>query len=319
MNTLELSFRTFFSDLIFHPEHAHPEDQKKCLIISIALGIFSVGIIPLVVGLGWVVRKVVSWITEKSPAEEKTNNVFHSKIGTGAIDKQDNIATSAIERKGFQNSSGNCFFAAALQCLASVRQYLPEDSSKFNNKEVAEQTLALLDKILSGIEGTDAELNELIKKLGVRWGDAREAIIYLVKCLGLTGNSIWIHDDFNILFKAEGESRYTYKCPLVDKSNQKKLDFFMLHRTDLSKNLANRVAMDVPQLIQVPIADQPNTYDLYELVATAQSLCGHAVAYTKEQDQWLECNDYVISHSNDNAIENIKKHSLVLVYRRKDV
>jgi len=322
MDPQELSFRNFFSDLIFFPEHARPKDQNKCLIISIALGIFSLGIIPLFVGIGWVVRKVVLLVTEKSPLQEKTDNVFRN-----------NFKTNSTQRKGFYNSSGShCFFASALQCLASVRQHLPIDASQLQDQETANQILALLDKVLSGTEGSDQELAELEIKLGLEGkGDARAAIASLTGYLGIdqinffddawdqTSNPIWINqENFVNFFKAEKGETYTYKYPLADKTNQK-LNFFMLLRSDLSSNLADRKSGDVPQLIQVPIANQPNSYDLYELVTTAQSLGGHAIAYTKEDAQWLEFNDHTVSKlSNDMVEENIKKHSMILVYCRAE-
>jgi hypothetical protein len=320
MNSQELSFQTFFSDLIFHPGHAHPQDQKKCLIISIALGIFSLGVIPVLIGIGWGIREVVLWI-KKSPLQEKINNVFQNNIHS----------TFSIERKGFQNSSGtHCFLASALQCLASVRHYLPADPSRFSNQETGKQILALLDKVLSGIEGTDQELSELKNKLSLNdMGDAREALTFLSGCLdidqinifendwNLTSNPIWIdHENFNNYFKAEKLGMHTCKYPLADKTNQK-LNFFILLRSDLPNSLAERKPVDTPQLIQVPVANELNNYNHYELVATTQSLGGHAIAYAKENGGWIEFNDDKISKVSSNKVEeDIKIHSMFLVYSR---
>lgn len=77
----QLSFTNFVTDLIFHPEHAVAEDQNKALVLSVVLGIFSLGIFPLVVSIGWGVSKVASWVKEKlSNSEQKTNDVFHANI-----------------------------------------------------------------------------------------------------------------------------------------------------------------------------------------------------------------------------------------------
>ena len=342
MIPMELSFKNFFSDLIFHPEHARPEDQKKCLILSVALGIFSLGIIPLVVGIGWGVRKVVSWVTDKSPAEEKTSNVFQNtvvtntvekkdNIGTNAVEKKDNTETYAIERKGFQNPlGGHCFLASALHCLASVKEYLPKDFSQSDNKLAAEQTLELLDNVLSGVEGTDQELTELKKKLKLEGGggDAGVAFNSLVTCLKMEevkifeSNEWWstahpfriIDEDFSRVFKTEDGISKAH-LPLADKTKQK-LNFFAWHRCHLPEKPVDRKAAEIPQFIQVPQVDLSNN-DQYELVATAQSLGGHAVAYVKESEQWLKYDDEKVSKlSNDTAMKDIAKDSMILVYRR---
>lgn len=82
MNNLkELNFYNFFTDLIFNPEHAIPEDRNKSLALSIALGIFSLGAIPLVVGAGWGISRGITWIKESlSPLQQKTDGVARTKF-----------------------------------------------------------------------------------------------------------------------------------------------------------------------------------------------------------------------------------------------
>jgi len=73
---MELTAKTFFNHLIFHPEDAKIEDKKKCLVISIALGCLSFGIIPLVVGTFWGMNKAITWISSHySHQAQKTDNV----------------------------------------------------------------------------------------------------------------------------------------------------------------------------------------------------------------------------------------------------
>lgn len=73
---MEFNVSNFFSHLIFHPEDAKEEDYNKSLCTSIALGILTVGLIPLAVSIGWLCRHTYEWITEdESEVEAKTNTV----------------------------------------------------------------------------------------------------------------------------------------------------------------------------------------------------------------------------------------------------
>ena len=70
-----LTFYNFFSDLIFHPEHADPAERTKCVIISIALGVLSLGVVPAVVGFGWGVR----WLMENLSTQDKKIQIIAGK------------------------------------------------------------------------------------------------------------------------------------------------------------------------------------------------------------------------------------------------
>lgn len=77
----ELNLYNFITDLIFYPEHAKPEDQKKSLAITVALSLLSLGIIPLTIGIGWGVDKAVSWIKNKfSETDKKAKEVAEVHI-----------------------------------------------------------------------------------------------------------------------------------------------------------------------------------------------------------------------------------------------
>lgn len=66
----DLTPYNFVTDLIFHPAHAKPEHQTTSLTISIAIGIFSLGVIPLCVGFCWGVYNIIAWVGGN---ESKTN------------------------------------------------------------------------------------------------------------------------------------------------------------------------------------------------------------------------------------------------------
>lgn len=70
---IKLTFSSFISELIFHPGKAATEkEQQQAKILSIALGILTLGILPLVVSIGWAVR----WIIIKfSSTDKKVDNV----------------------------------------------------------------------------------------------------------------------------------------------------------------------------------------------------------------------------------------------------
>lgn len=73
---VDLTVRFFFTHLIFHPEDARKEDYHKCLCTSVALGIITLGILPLAVGVSWMVKHTYVWITgQLSGKEEKINGV----------------------------------------------------------------------------------------------------------------------------------------------------------------------------------------------------------------------------------------------------
>lgn len=62
MDPVPLNFTSFFTDYIFHPEHAKLEDQDKCFYISLSLGILSLGVIPAVVGIAWGVSNLLTYL-----------------------------------------------------------------------------------------------------------------------------------------------------------------------------------------------------------------------------------------------------------------
>lgn len=74
----DLNVRNFFTDLIFHPEHAKPKQQKKSRVLSIAIGILSLGIVPLVVSIGWGASALIS-LCKGSPTSKKTATVAKSQ------------------------------------------------------------------------------------------------------------------------------------------------------------------------------------------------------------------------------------------------
>lgn len=77
----ELNFYNFITDLIFHPEHAVPKDQKKSLALTIGLSTLSFGIIPLTIGIGWGVSKAFSLIKDKfSATDKKTQAVAQAHL-----------------------------------------------------------------------------------------------------------------------------------------------------------------------------------------------------------------------------------------------
>lgn len=234
------------------------------------------------------------------------------------------MAPQAV-RKGFQNSGTNCFMAAALQCVASIRSLLPHVTS-----EIGLSILSLLDKVLGGSEGTNEDLENLKKKIGLRgMGDTREAVLLLLPYLSIDYLQILFNNHWgksmnpiNIVEKnnpylIQNENQkgcYAYSFPLSH-INGDKLPFLLFNRYMLSKDFFNRPLVDIPQLIQVPIAHHEGYYDEYELVTTAQSLPGHAIAYSKEKDGWFQFDDNKVSPISDDEVEKqISKNSMLLVY-----
>lgn len=84
----QLSFSTFVTDLIFYPEHAVAEDQTKARNLSIALGILTLGIFPLVVSIGWGASMAFSYIKEKLSS---TQNKAYEVSKPILVNKQDNF------------------------------------------------------------------------------------------------------------------------------------------------------------------------------------------------------------------------------------
>lgn len=133
----ELSFNTFFTDLIFYPEHAVPQDQKKALALSIALGIFSLGIFPLIVGVGWSVDKAITWLKEKlTYTEKKTDESFRANFSNKSQNisinqtETENVETIAtkkldiflpLDKTGrLRHGANTCFLAAAIQLIRQI-------------------------------------------------------------------------------------------------------------------------------------------------------------------------------------------------------
>lgn len=75
-----LTTYNFFRDLIFNPSHAKQEDQLKCKVITAALTVFSVGIIPACVAISWAVSRLITWITSTSKIAEKVANLVTSDV-----------------------------------------------------------------------------------------------------------------------------------------------------------------------------------------------------------------------------------------------
>lgn len=327
----KLNFYNFITDLIFHPDHALPEDRKTTKIITVALGILTLGAFHLGIAISWGIHKIITSIKNLSAIEKKTDATFKRTVNLSEKTTAIPLTTS-IKRKGFENPNGvNCFFASALQCLASVRQFLPSDVSKLNQdkQEIALSILALLDKVLSGKMGTENEVKALKQKLKLEgMGDSREAISILLNVFGMDKGHIYIEDkfipaSFPLQLPEDGSSRlivksdttpkeYTLALPVVN-LNQQPLDFLILQRIHLPLDLNHRKSLEIPQIIKL---NHQGKISSFELVSTAQSLGGHAIAYTKEANQWVECNDEKISLVDpEEAYKNIQKNSMILVYR----
>lgn len=73
---MRLTIENFFSDLIFYPEKADKQDYEKSLCLSVALGVLTLGVLHLAVGIGWMVKRSYIWVTNKlSDIEVRTENV----------------------------------------------------------------------------------------------------------------------------------------------------------------------------------------------------------------------------------------------------
>jgi hypothetical protein len=76
-----LTFYHFFTDLIFCPKHAEPAERTKCVVISVMLAVFSLGIIPVVVGTGWAINRMIVWIRENLSSQDKKAQTIAKKEG----------------------------------------------------------------------------------------------------------------------------------------------------------------------------------------------------------------------------------------------
>lgn len=320
-----LSVSTFFSDYIFHPDHAPREDQTKCLILSIALGILSCGIIPLAVGISWGIRWLISYSRDKrSEAEEKVNQTASKHFGRNPV-----VATA---RAGFPNAGNTCFLASALHCLASIRKHLTMiDDTVANEKQTSRQTLnktlAQLDTILSGNQGSLGELkNEL--GLGDDGGDLRLIIQRLLPCFKTGETKCYFNNNWspagNPINLKEGkgllsEGSDIYPHPLRNEKGEKS-DFLVFTRMGLDSKRGDRKPMEIPPTIKVAIDEEKKQLCEYELVTTGQSLGGHAIAYVKENDKWFILDDAKrIPTTYKDIADEINKDGAILVYRLKQV
>jgi hypothetical protein len=70
---MKLTFKNFFTHLIFHPEEADKKDYRKSLCTSIALGVITLGTLHLLVGIGWMATRNYVWINDW--LSKKTDNI----------------------------------------------------------------------------------------------------------------------------------------------------------------------------------------------------------------------------------------------------
>jgi hypothetical protein len=107
----ELTIKNFFSDLIFHPEHAKPEDYNKSVLLTIFLTVFSVCIIPIAVGIFWAGRSFVTWIkSDKSKTDQKIEELVEKRFNEAkqkmGFEKVNNVLLAEITSLNLKLNTG---------------------------------------------------------------------------------------------------------------------------------------------------------------------------------------------------------------------
>lgn len=105
MESQPLTIATYFTDYIFNPENAKPEDQETCVRITYAVGILTLGIVPVAVVIAWGIGRLITWIKQELFGHEKKIQKVAEKtdIKPVTIQEEDNkpkpVDKSAIDKK----------------------------------------------------------------------------------------------------------------------------------------------------------------------------------------------------------------------------
>ena len=98
MTKVDLTFKNFFSELIFLPSHAATlKEQTKAKVISVVLGIFTLGTIHAAVGLGWIARAIVNWIKSQFSSTDQKAQKVSGVINQNPLDLQELYGSKASE------------------------------------------------------------------------------------------------------------------------------------------------------------------------------------------------------------------------------
>lgn len=90
---VKLNFYSFFSHLYFDPQAARAKDQTRSKNISIITGVSSLGVIPLIIGIGWTLR----WTVNKIFASHFERKIFPQSQDTPIIKTTKKIYKKATQ------------------------------------------------------------------------------------------------------------------------------------------------------------------------------------------------------------------------------
>lgn len=150
---MDFTIRNFFNHLIFHPEDAKKEDYLKCFYTSIALGIATLGILPLAVGIGWAAKHSYTWITGKLADKEKKVDTVKGKVLLANTSPK-NVNFSSAEPFSWKDNYvhvdilNNCSYKIDGKTVALGQPKKPEKITLSTNNEQRTETIQKLPVVL---------------------------------------------------------------------------------------------------------------------------------------------------------------------------
>lgn len=172
---LNLTVKNFFSELIFYPGHAATsKEQTNAKVITVALGIFTLGIVHAIVGFGWILRAAVNWVRNQfSSTDQKTQNI------SGKNQKLENFDPE-VRKQDLQNQLKEKYenqikdYDDYLDFLK--KKNLPS-SQEFKNKEILISALQVCYKAKYEDKLTNLDLGSFsVPPLTVGWNEVQKEI-----------------------------------------------------------------------------------------------------------------------------------------------